>query len=208
MALPMEDPIPPELALDAEPLSERELDAVDQGEHAPDSVLRWQITDDGAAEWAMRKLADVQSQVAELEARRDGWMAKIAAWFDQATKPLSSRAEFFGAHLESYALRRREEDGIKTVRLPSGSVSTRQPGPRVVVRDEAAFRAWALAHPDSPAVRIKVDLMRTTQAAGEMKRTVRAVKSGEDWRVVLDDGEVVDWAGVEERPPSATASPS
>ena len=208
MALPMEDPIPPELALDAEPLSEPELDAVDQGEHAPDSVLRWQITDDGAAEWAMRKLADVQSKVTELQSRRDGWTAKIAAWFDQAAKPLSTRAEFFTAHLESYALRRREEDGTKTLRLPSGIVSTRQPGPRVVVRDEAAFRAWALAHPDSPAVRIKVDLVRSTSVAGEAKRTVQAVKSGDDWRVVLNDGEVVDWASVEERPPSASVSPS
>lgn len=209
MALPMDDPIPADLALDAEPLSEADLDAVDQGEHAPEAVRRWEITDDGTAEWAMRKLADVQARIAGLEARRDNWMERIAIWFEQATKPLASKAEFFTAHLSSYALRRREVDGTKTLRLPSGAVSTRQPGPKVVVRDEEAFRAWALAHPDSPAVRIRAELVRTTTTAtGGSTRTMQPVKSGDEWRVLLDGGEVAEWAGVEERPPSATVNPS
>lgn len=191
----MLEPLPSELALDDEPLDDEQIDSalaelaglaaahdevravVEQREDvAP--VVRWAITDDGLAEWAMRKLAAINRRTAELERQRDEWAMRIRYWFEHATGALGRRAEFFAGHLERYALDQRKITGEMTLRLPSGNVATRKVPPKVVVSDEAAFRAWALANLDHPAVRVKPELVAGETGLGDDKpvRVIPVVK--------------------------------
>lgn len=194
------DLLPPELALDEEP-----FDVAVLGEdELPEQVRAWTITDDDSADWAMRRLAQYEREMAELEERATAWAAKIETWFEQASRRPWSSADFFRAHLQAYALRRRfETDGrVKTVTLPSGRIATRPgSGPKVRVGDPEAFKAWALENPDHPAVRIKAELV---------------ARGAQMWFVVTDGtvvdettGERAEWAEIEPpSPPSATVTPT
>ncbi len=208
-----DDPLPPDLAGIDEPFDddtlEHGLDAIESGIGVPsltERVARWTVTDDGSAEWALRKLAAVQASLAELEERRDQWAAKIAQWFDHASRPLARKATFFAAHLEDYALRRRAETNgqVKTVVLPSGRIATHAGRMVVAVADEPAFRAWALANPEHPLVRLRPELVKGETGPEKSLRPVE--REDGSWVAVLaDEGEPVPWARVEMREPTAKA---
>ncbi len=218
-----DDPLPPDLAGIDEPFDDDTLDGalselesplahepawrerlIERADVAP--VHRWTVTDDGSAEWALRKLAAVQASLAELEERRDQWAAKIAQWFDHASRPLARKATFFAAHLEDYALRRRAETNgqVKTVVLPSGRIATHAGRMVVAVGDEPAFRAWALANPEHPLVRLRPELVKGETGPEKSLRPVE--REDGSWVAVLaDEGEPVPWARVEMREPTAKA---
>lgn len=170
MALTDFPPIPAELAGDAPPLTDAELDAyfgyvdeqaseaavdpetVDEwlttseddgvAESVAARVARWRITDDGAAEWALRKLAEAQAEQEELRLRAEDWTARITAWFTQASKRPAQLSAKMEALLELYALERRAETGTATLTLPSGVVSTREAKPAAGVEDDEAVAEW------------------------------------------------------------------
>lgn len=138
---------------------------------APAEARAWTVTDDGAAEWAMRHVADAEREIGELRAQADEWTARIEDWFARKTRSAEARRAFMSAHLEAYALTLRAESGgkVKTVILPSGRVSTRGGGPRVVVYDEEAVLAWAdRHHPNIVQRKVLVTDLRTVAKPVEM----------------------------------------
>lgn len=146
-------PIPPELACDNEPLTDDQLDEYVAERltilEDPDSAgvpHRWTITDDGAAEWALRRIAVIDAERADLNEKATAWRDRIQAWFDHATTPLDQRRDFFVFHLERYAYEQREATGRKTLTFPSGKVASRESKPAAIVVDEAAVIAWANAN--------------------------------------------------------------
>lgn len=156
------EPLPPELALEAEPFDLATLDddlAHPDRDNYPDRYMgRWQISDDGAAEWAMRRLAEADANLRTLSQQATDWSKRIQEWFEQRAKPLERRADFFRDHLHRYALARREAGAGATLVLPSGKVGT-LPG-RVRVEVDDAFREWAKANPSHPLVRATYDLAK------------------------------------------------
>lgn len=117
------------------------FDALDTEE--ADRFNRWQITDTGGAEWAMRHVAVTEAEIAALRLQAEEWTRRIGVWFDTATRPLEARHAFFAGHLERYALARRAEDPkAKTLTLPSGQVRTRTTSAAAIVQDEAELVAW------------------------------------------------------------------
>lgn len=106
---------------------------------------RWQVDNDGGAEWAMRHVVEADDALRQLRWQADDWMARIEAWFAHRAKPLVARREFFAGHLERYALAVREQTNgkTKTVTLPSGKVTTTGSSAKATVADEAAVVAWA-----------------------------------------------------------------
>lgn len=107
------------------------------------AVQRWRITDDNLAEWAMRKYAQAQHALAELDAKHDAWQAQIVDWHRRAVAGPQRRAAFFEAHLIRYALEQRRDLDRKTVALPAGKVGTRAHAAKVDVADETAVLRWA-----------------------------------------------------------------
>lgn len=114
---------------------------------------RFAITDDGTAEWAMRKLAEVERQALANEARADAWAAKISRWLDSANGALQHSHAYFEGLLVDYARRRREADPrAKTLVLPSGKVTSRATGARALVTQPEQFVEWATAKAPSLVV--------------------------------------------------------
>lgn len=110
---------------------------------APEPARGWRVTDDGAAEWAMAHVVDADVQLQQLGAQADAWAQRIRQWFDHRARPLQAKQAFFTAHLQAYALARRDADPkAKTLTLPSGAVKTTEQQPKAAVEDEAAVVAW------------------------------------------------------------------
>lgn len=207
MALAPVPPLPPELAgdyLDPELLDRLWDEAVALASDTatdPQHVVhdlaesddgpRWSITDDGAAEWAMRHVAEADAQLAQLKAQRDEWVRHVTQWFERAAGRELARRSFFAQHLEGYAIAERERTGDKrkTVDLPSGKVRTSSGGPKVAVQEPAKVLAWAkgagvLEQVAPPKHELKLTPLR------DLVRAVEVV----DWaQLVLADGTSLEW---------------
>lgn len=133
-------PIPADLAFDAPPLTDDQLDAYfAEAEHVEDAheipvfsgegvvdefvaddeawgrrevraVAGFQVTDLATAEWAMRKLAEAEAERAALAEQRDSWMERIGAWFDQASKRPTRTANFMTDRLLAFGRGERERN--------------------------------------------------------------------------------------------------
>lgn len=175
----LSDPLPPDLAVDAAPFD------VDAFEALPDPIddtpgdgeireraERWKITDDGGAEWAMRLLAAKQAEIDELAVKRDDWIDRITAWFDQAAKGPQRTVEHFVALLERYAAERYEQTGKATLSLPSGKVSSRPVGGNVAVDEVDGLVEWLLEHLPEKVE----DLTETKVRLAELKKVTKVVE--------------------------------
>lgn len=145
-----------EVGLNADEMVGALLADEDIGLPSPDHEVmvarRWAVTDDGAAEWSMRHVATATAEIEKLRLQADEWEARIHQWFTQRAKPLEAKVAFMSAHLERYALYRRDADPkAKTLTLPSGKVSTTAQRPKVVVDTTSPDAMdWAEKHaPDA-----------------------------------------------------------
>lgn len=154
-----EQPLPPELAVNAPPIEPDVLDAAielwsdaAQTDLEPSSAVeiaayRWQITDTGSAEWAMRQVVAATEEAREIRMQAQEWRRRIDEWEEHELRRPESRAAFFSGHLERYALERRlADEKQKTLVLPAGSVATTRSAPKLVVDDELALLAWLRDH--------------------------------------------------------------
>jgi hypothetical protein len=97
-----------------------ELDEVLETEERREA---FRVNDDGAAEWAIKRLAEIRAVIAE-------------------HRPLRSSESYFEHLLGDYARRQRQDADRKTIALPHGKVSTRW-GAAKFSFDEERFLAWA-----------------------------------------------------------------
>lgn len=147
---------------------------------------RWRINDDESAEWAFRHLAEAEANLEALRLRADAWAEKIQRWFEQAAREPARSAEFWTAHLEWYARRLRSEAGRKSVKLPSGALSTRTVAAAAEIADEEALIAWASENCPE-LIRIREDVQVST-----LREHVALEEPGVVWRRVdLETGEVI-----------------
>lgn len=147
----------------------------DQTGDEPEPPNRWRVTDNGSAEWAMRHVAQAEAELAHLRQQADEWRAPIDAWLERQSRPLLALRAFMGAHLERYALERREANPkAKTLTLPSGRVLTSYVPPKVVVTDQDQLVEWAVANRVDQAVRVKRE-----PALSDLRNLVTVV----DWPV-------------------------
>lgn len=143
-----DEPIPADLTAAPEWATDELDEALVAGAVLPEVVERWQITEDGQAEWAMRKLAALAARADEVRAQARGWRNPIDEWERAELERVERPARFFAAHLERYGLDVRANDPRRaTVPLPSGEIATRAPkAPTVTIDDEAALLAWLGEH--------------------------------------------------------------
>lgn len=119
---------------------------------------RFLIEDDGAAAWAMRKLATIRDKITANTRLADDEIARVAAWVADVNTPLERDATYFEALLTEYAIRVRDNEGRKTVSLPFGTVATRATADKVTV-DDTTFIPWARDHhPDLLRVKESPDV--------------------------------------------------
>lgn len=121
-------------------------DAPDIGEDFDGDAQPWQVTDDGAAGWALRKIRQANRELERLEEVADLEVAAIRRWHDEASGPPANVVRFFESKLVDYRRRLEAEnpDLARTYKLPGGDLTRRAGRARTTVFDEAAFTAWAL----------------------------------------------------------------
>lgn len=188
--------LPAELALDIEPDLTSDL--------TEDASHRWRIEDDETAEWAMRKLATTQAELAALDEQMRRWTARIQAWRERRAAPLVRSRDFMAERLKDYALALREATGTKSLDLPSGTVSTRASQPKLEIADDDAFVSWALdVAPSLLRVGVARDEIRAALSAGRIR-----AQDGSDVPLILsmDTGELVAIPGAVLRAEEITAS--
>lgn len=136
-------PIPAELM--PQPLTEEEVEKLID-EATTVEATRWTIEDDGAAEWAMRKVAEAQYRINVDSANAAEWKRRIDAWLADRSLRDQRVVSYFTGVLREYALRVREQSKgkRKSVDLASGVVRTTKTGGRVTVEGDEAFTAWAM----------------------------------------------------------------
>ena len=126
------------------------------------------------AAWAMRKYRGLAQKKAKYAALAEAERQRIDAWEERVTASVQSNMDFFGSHLEAYAMKERAK-GVKTVDFPDGAIKTRATGPSFEV-DKATFLQWA---EDAK----RDDLLRVTLAPD-----MTAIKTA----VVVDGTQVLD----------------
>jgi len=114
-------------------------------EPLPPEVEAWEVTDTGAAEWAMRLLAAYAAEGAAISDQAALYREQIDLWERHELGRIVRKVEFFRGHLERFALDWRHDTGRATLTLPSGEVKTTKRPARIEIVDEAAVLAWARA---------------------------------------------------------------
>lgn len=157
MLLPEDIEPPPFTDEDLEAYFAREELSPEEWEYDDDSrqaaghvvVASWSVCDTGSAEYAMRKLAHAEALVAQRKEEAEAFKAQIERWLAGEIARPKKAVNFFTGQLESYARRKREEDEILTLNLPSGQVTSRRNPARPAVAEDkptrAAFIEWAKA---------------------------------------------------------------
>lgn len=162
----------------------------------------FRIDSDALASWALRRLRGLRSQIDEIEQIAGAEIERVEAWRARSSRPLERNAAFFEAILSDYALRCRAESGRKTISLPAGKISTRQPAARWIV-DSDTFIPWARqSAPDLLRIKEEPNLAEMKAAAGVLALIV----SEETGTVVTPDGEILPGVEVSEQQPTASIS--
>lgn len=109
----------------------------------------WRIPDDGAADWALRKLARAKARHEEVRQLMIARQEKLREWEQEVLRPIRSDEAHWTALLDEYALRRREETGTPSVKLPNGTLGTtlRDKGGSVEIHDPTALDVFLMANP-------------------------------------------------------------
>ncbi len=171
-----------------------EFDPAPPRDYIPYDRERFRITDDGAAEWALRKLHAFRAKMEENRRIAEAERQRIDSWLEHANEALATDAAYFEGILSEYALAQRE-DGRKSVALPHGTLKTRASRRRFDVADAEAFLAWA--RDNAP------HLIRVTEAP--KKSDFGEVLDVQEGHVIdTQTGEIVPGVAASDEPPSVT----
>jgi Bacteriophage Mu Gam like protein len=161
-----------------EPLAGDDPAAVDAG--GP-----WTISDLGAADWAMARLAELEAEAAAVVEHANR-VRRAADEYEERCLSAPRRGPNgeqwssvrdgiirFRSLLEAYALEQRAAGNGTTLSLVSGSVTTRKNPERVVITSEAALIDWAQGY--------GLDVVETTKRVlvSELRRIVKPVPDGD-----------------------------
>lgn len=143
-------------------MSALEVDTVDDTDEPRDS---FHVHDTASAEWAMRRVAKLRSDLAEHEA----YAEQVASWLKAEREREASAESWLVEQLEGYHRRLFDEDDRrKTITLPSGELKARKHPDGITFADEGEFCA---AYADT-------DLVRTVMSPDKAKVRQEVLKRG------------------------------
>jgi len=146
-------PLPPEIDRGAHGLDPV---VVDTDTYDAPTAQAWTITDDRAAEWAMRHAAQATDRIADVQRQAAEWRQQIDDWAAAESRREQHKRDFFEGKLIGYVIQRRMADPEhKTLRLPSGTISTR-PTVAVLAFSDAVLERWR-SEDRADLIRVKVE---------------------------------------------------
>jgi phage host-nuclease inhibitor protein Gam len=97
------------------------------------------VDTDQKADWALRKIAAVKAQQAQIKADAQSQIELVKQWETEQNERLEKDVEYFTGMLVSYATTKRENDPkFKTQKLPHGKIGFRKQQPQWNFTDDAA----------------------------------------------------------------------
>lgn len=132
---------------------------------------RFRITDDGAAEWALRKMAVARRRAAQNSELANTEITRIEGWLSEVNGKLDREASFFESLLVEYHRDCLDDDpNRKTITLPAGALKARK-NPDGIEIDEEKFIPFAKQE--------REDLLRVMVAPDKKAVKEAALKDGE-----------------------------
>lgn len=137
----------------------------------PDNPNRFLVDDLRKADWAVRKIAEIQTEYAAISHEYEAQMAAWKTWRDQERERLERQRAYFVGLLQAYFTRYREtHPRTKTLTVPHGALKIRKSPLQVTVAQEDIFLAWAQI--EAP------DLVRVKQEPNQHAIRQAVVKDG------------------------------
>lgn len=127
--------------------------AAEMTDTRPDDVEQgvctgWRIRTVPEVDWSLSRIAQARRELRDVDEQEAAAIARIHQRSDALRAPLLRTVDFFEAHLRMWAEDNREaicRGGRKSRAFLHGRIGFRQTPLRLVVRDGAAFNAWAQA---------------------------------------------------------------
>ena len=145
-------------------------------DHLPQEDEAFAVVDQQTAEWTVRKIGEHRKKQAEIKELADAEIARIKEWAEKQTKQHENSVEYLQGVLRPWF----EEQGEKSISLPSGRVRFRKVPDKFNFTDETAVIAWAKVHqPKSIRVKEEIDkneIKRYIKETGEMPDGVEVEK--------------------------------
>lgn len=121
----------------------------------------WSVTDDGSADYALRKLGALQASQAKRAAYVAAEIERLQAWAQHEDAQDQRGIDFFTSHLSRYADQLVADGTIhakrKSYKLPHGTLSFRAKATAFEVTNQDEFLRWA-QRTDTRFVRSKVEV--------------------------------------------------
>lgn len=141
------------------------------------------VTDDSAAQWALRTLASYHSERDRIRRNAQAEVERIQTKALADEKPIAAKIDWLTNELTGYHRRLLAADPkLKTYKLPGGNLTHRVGSKRTTVVDEPAFVEWALEN--APAALAYKPQVSVLNVAHGFVRT-------DDGTIVSTDGVVV-----------------
>lgn len=149
----------------------------------------FRVTDDKAAEWALRKILDARAERDRLNTLASDDIARLQAMIDANTKKCDEECAYFESLLREYVgtVQMKETKTQASYQLLSGKLVLKKAKQNIKRVDDAALLAWTEKN--------KPDLVKHTAAVNwaELKKGLEIV----DGAIVDDAGCVLDGVGLE-----------
>ena len=185
------EPAAPELQeISGEPVGLAEYLAAHSAPIEASEPERWTITDDGGAAWAVKMLRNLRVQIEMNNDLAVEERERVTTWQNTVNSPLTNNAGFFEFHLKNYALDQRRDFDRKSIKLPHGTLSTRE-GSIAWAIDEVAFIAWAKVN--AP------DLVKIVESP-RLAEAQKVLTITEDGSAVSPAGELVPGVATSQKP--------
>jgi hypothetical protein len=158
-------------------------------EQATDVKAPFEIKDDKAADWALRKIREAEARIEQVQRFADERKAEIDAWAETATEREAHTITFFTGLLKAYHFKLHQDNPrIKTIKLPAGELQLRKSQPQYS-RDDDKLTAWLKAHrPEFVRIKESPDWAEAKKALAVAGRHLVDPETGE----IVDGVEVYE----------------
>lgn len=157
---------------------------------------RWRIADDGAADWAIKKIKTEKDELDRITALGEQEISHIKEQIERAKRRYEQNTAFLTSMLEHYfdtVEHKKTKAGTETYRLLHGQL-VRKPGGIKAEQDQEKLVQWLRQNG-------REDLIKVEESArwGELKKELIFVGTV---ATLADTGEIVDGVTAAEQPPA------
>ena len=142
------------------------------------------VKDDSSANWALRKISQLNDRMERNNALAQAEIDKIEQWNQAENEQVQNSIDYFQGLLAEYAMQKKKDDPkFKTMKLPNGRFGFRKRQPKWNYDDDAVLQALEKANLDD-FIRVK-----KTPSKADIKKAFDVVNG----KVISPDtGEVID----------------